>query len=72
MKTWHYHRIPSFLFDQPFHHNNPQRDPVPPQELVAGKAAMGEYTLTRPLIERIMHYERFEFNKMPNVCFSFL
>jgi hypothetical protein len=67
VKGWHSHQIPSILFDQPFHHHNPQRDPVPAAEVVANKASMGEYTLTRPLIERISAYEYFDHTKLPNV-----
>mmetsp|Transcript_19687 Transcript_19687/g.44697 ORF Transcript_19687/g.44697 Transcript_19687/m.44697 type:complete len:580 (+) Transcript_19687:235-1974(+) len=34
-KSWHHHRIPSALFDQPAAHHNPQRDPFPSQTTVA-------------------------------------
>ena len=40
IKAWRSHRIPSFLFDQPAVHNNPQRDPMPSQWITAPKVTV--------------------------------
>jgi len=56
VKGWHRHTIPSILFDQPFHHHNPLRDPFPYAEQSAYYAKAGNYFVTKPLIERLGGY----------------
>ncbi len=48
---WHSTTIPSIFFDQPFAHNNPQRDPAPARDWVADAAKMGSLTLDKSLLQ---------------------
>lgn len=56
VKGWHSHRIPSLFFDQPFHHNNPQRDPLPSQEWRVPSAKAGHFVLPSALLDRMSSY----------------
>ncbi len=49
-KGWHNYRIPSIFFDQPFNHNNPQRDPFPSATLPSESALAGELHLLPELL----------------------
>eukprot|EP00038_Savillea_parva_P031520 m.87486 g.87486 ORF g.87486 m.87486 type:complete len:464 (-) comp9703_c0_seq2:1742-3133(-) len=40
-KGWRSHTIPSLLFDQPFNHMNPQRDPYPSASILADNVQVG-------------------------------
>jgi hypothetical protein len=58
---WHSMPIPSFYFDQPFAHNNPQRDPAPATEWVADAAKMGSFTLDKTLLQYAQPLEAADF-----------
>ena len=51
IKGWHSIRHPSLLFDQPFAHHNPQRDPAPSMSYSATGARFDAYHVSRPMIE---------------------
>ena len=48
---WRSHRIISAFFDQPFNHNNPQRDPFPSVNLASENAIAGEVHLVPDLLQ---------------------
>eukprot|EP00339_Tiarina_fusa_P001890 CAMPEP_0117060932 /NCGR_PEP_ID=MMETSP0472-20121206/42391_1 /TAXON_ID=693140 ORGANISM="Tiarina fusus, Strain LIS" /NCGR_SAMPLE_ID=MMETSP0472 /ASSEMBLY_ACC=CAM_ASM_000603 /LENGTH=309 /DNA_ID=CAMNT_0004779353 /DNA_START=332 /DNA_END=1264 /DNA_ORIENTATION=+ len=56
-KGWYSHRIPSFLFDQPFGHNNPQRDPYPSHHWQAESASFGDYTIDSDIIHSASNFK---------------
>lgn len=56
-KGWHSYRIPSFAFDQPFRHNNPQRDPTPYRYWQVEGARLGDYTVDVDIINSISSYK---------------
>jgi len=54
---WSPIKINSLLFDQPFAHYNPQRDPFPTYSLTTPSAKFGQYTVLKPLIEKLNNFE---------------
>eukprot|EP01125_Pyxidicula_operculata_P010806 TRINITY_DN355_c1_g2_i1.p1 TRINITY_DN355_c1_g2~~TRINITY_DN355_c1_g2_i1.p1 ORF type:complete len:417 (+),score=42.21 TRINITY_DN355_c1_g2_i1:1-1251(+) len=54
---WSPSLIPSILYDQPFRHNNPQRDPYPSSEWVAPTIGVGNYKVREHLVEKISGYQ---------------
>eukprot|EP01126_Amoeba_proteus_P039319 TRINITY_DN413_c0_g1_i6.p1 TRINITY_DN413_c0_g1~~TRINITY_DN413_c0_g1_i6.p1 ORF type:complete len:180 (-),score=24.74 TRINITY_DN413_c0_g1_i6:961-1500(-) len=62
-KGWHSRIIPSLLFNQPFRHNNPQRNPFPSTETVAYYANAGQYKITQPVLERLQGYRWLYYDK---------
>ena len=51
--TWLKRPVSSLLYDQPFRHNNPQRDPFPEASWVSPHVEVGPYTLTSELVDRV-------------------
>eukprot|EP01102_Stenamoeba_stenopodia_P023047 TRINITY_DN9804_c0_g1_i2.p1 TRINITY_DN9804_c0_g1~~TRINITY_DN9804_c0_g1_i2.p1 ORF type:complete len:376 (+),score=53.76 TRINITY_DN9804_c0_g1_i2:134-1261(+) len=50
---WHSTRFPSMLFDQPFAHHNPQRDPFPGYNGDASSVQLGDsYVLPKEIIQK--------------------
>lgn len=49
---WRNRLVPSWVFDQPFAHHNPSRDPAPSTSFVATGATFGKYELSRDLLEK--------------------
>jgi Transmembrane protein 43 len=49
---WRDRLVPSWVFDQPFAHHNPGRDPAPSATFVATGATFGNYQVSRDLLEK--------------------
>ncbi|KAI9338819.1 hypothetical protein BDR26DRAFT_1008127 [Obelidium mucronatum] len=50
-KGWYPYRINSLFFDQPAAHHNPQRDPFPSVTTTAAKADLGDYVVSKNVLE---------------------
>ncbi|KAJ4452424.1 putative Transmembrane protein 43 [Paratrimastix pyriformis] len=50
---WHGSPVSSLFFNQPFAHNNPQRNPFPSAGAVAASATVGPYTVPSTILARI-------------------
>jgi len=55
---WEPYPVMSVLFDQPFAHNNPQRDPYPGREYISSSASVGPYTVPEPLLRKLDQWRR--------------
>lgn len=55
--------IISAFFDQPFRHNNPQRDPFPRREFQTQAARVGAFEVPSPLLNRLGGYHPVAYNQ---------
>eukprot|EP00743_Colponemidia_sp_Colp-15_P002657 GILK01002879.1.p1 GENE.GILK01002879.1~~GILK01002879.1.p1 ORF type:complete len:430 (+),score=48.13 GILK01002879.1:74-1363(+) len=66
VKSWHSHRIPSLLFNQPAAHHNPLRNPFPARDWNVNGGQIGDYYVNEALVKRmkpftLKQYSREEF-----------
>jgi len=59
---WHYNPIISLLYDQPFHHNNPTRNPFPSTEFRSSLIQLGKYSLSAEMINKIEGYHMLDYD----------
>eukprot|EP00931_Biecheleriopsis_adriatica_P052921 TRINITY_DN30876_c0_g1_i1.p1 TRINITY_DN30876_c0_g1~~TRINITY_DN30876_c0_g1_i1.p1 ORF type:complete len:487 (-),score=61.32 TRINITY_DN30876_c0_g1_i1:6-1466(-) len=68
VKDWRDRLIPSFGFDQPANHNNPQRDPFPSTNVFSDDAVVGDIHVDGTIVENIrsqMDHVTFTANGQP-------
>eukprot|EP01027_Heterolobosea_sp_BB2_P018865 GEZU01026512.1.p1 GENE.GEZU01026512.1~~GEZU01026512.1.p1 ORF type:complete len:462 (-),score=116.73 GEZU01026512.1:945-2330(-) len=63
VKGWVSRPIPSIFFDQPFGHDNPQRDPLPAQTWRVNRAKAGAFELTEPFIDKMNWFSTANFDR---------
>jgi hypothetical protein len=58
IKGWHSTLIPSIIFDQPFAHNNPMRNPFPPYKTSTGAYFGGGYHADIDLTSKLNEFKK--------------
>lgn len=53
VKLWRTRPIISVLFDQPFHHHNPQRDPAPSLTKVTPHVGVNDFVIDTKLVSKM-------------------